>query len=251
MTKQSGLGDQLYVAGYDLSGDIGSLSRIGGGPSPLPLTGINASGFERGGGPRDGGIDFAAWFNTATDQAHAVLSALPTTNVVLTYCRGTTLGNPAASMVAKQINYDGDRGTDGSLTFAVNGLSNGYGLEWGDQLTAGKRTDTGATAGSAFRDYGQATTNFGLQAYLQVFEFVGTDITIKLQESSDNGADAYADVVGGAFTQVTAGPTSERIATATNLAVEQYLKVTTVTTGGFTSCTFSVMVVRNLAIPAF
>jgi len=245
------MGDQLYAGGFDLSGDIGSLGRIGGGPNPLPLTGINASGQERTGGVRDGGIDFSSWFNTATGQAHPVLSALPTANVLLTYCRGTTLGNPAASMISKQPNYDGERGTDGSFAFGVGALANGFGIEWGDQLTAGKRTDTGATAGSAFQDYGAATTNFGLQAYLHVFSFTGTDVTIKIQESSDNGADAYADVVGGAFTQVTAGPTTERIATATNLAVEQYLKVTTVTTGGFTSCVFSVMVVRNLAVPAF
>jgi hypothetical protein len=30
MAKQSGLGDNLYVAGYDLSGDIGSLETISG-----------------------------------------------------------------------------------------------------------------------------------------------------------------------------------------------------------------------------
>jgi hypothetical protein len=153
-------------------------------------------------------------------------------------------------MVAKQVNYDPDRGTDGSLAFTVNALSNAYGLEWGNQVTAGLRTDTGVTAGSAY-DSGAATTNFGLQAYLQVTAFDGTDITIKLQESSDNSGDAYADVTGGGFTQVTAGPTFERIATATNLAVERYLKVTTVTTGGFNSCTFAVMVVRNQAAPLF
>ena len=32
--------------------------------------------------------------------------------------------------------------TDGSLTAAVSALGNGYGLEWGEQLTAGLRTDT-------------------------------------------------------------------------------------------------------------
>lgn len=259
MTKSSGLGDGLLVGGYDLSGDTGSLERIGGGPNALVVTGINASAFERLGGVRDGGIDFTAWFNderatdipgTTVDHAHAVLSTLPTGDVLLTYLRGTTIGNPSASMLAKQVNYDPERGTDGSLTITVNALANGYGLEWGRQHTAGLRTDTSATAGTAV-DSGAATTNFGLQAYLQVRTFTGTDITIKLQESSDNGADTYADVTGGAFTVVTAAPFTQRIATATNLAVERYLKVTTTTTGGFTTCTFAVMVVRNLATPAF
>jgi hypothetical protein len=250
VAKTAGMGDNCYIGGYDLSGDVGSLSRIGGGPAALEVTAINASAFERLGGVRDGGLEFSSWFNAAAGQAHPVLSALPTANVVGSYFRGTAIGNPAASLVAKQINYDGNRQPDGSFSFAVSMLPNGYGLEWGDQLTAGKRTDTGATAGTAF-DSGAATTNFGLQAYLQVFSFVGTDVTIKLQESSDNAGDAYADVTGGGFTQVTAGPTTQRIATATNLAVERYLKVTTVTTGGFTSCVFAVMVVRNLAAPTF
>lgn len=249
MTKQTGLGDNLYVAGYDLSGDVGGLSRIGGGPNPLPVTGIDKSGQERLGGVRDGGLEFQTWFNKATAQEHLRLSPLPTTDQIVTYCRGTTLGNAAASCVAKQINYDADRGNDGSLTFGVQALANGYGLEWGNQLTAGKRTDTGATAGTAF-DSGAATTNFGIQAYLHVMAFSGTDVTIKIQESSDNAGDAYADVTGGGFTAVS-GVTSQRIATATNLAVERYLKVTTTTSAGFTSVTFSVMVVRNALAPTF
>jgi hypothetical protein len=246
------MGDNCYCGGTDLSGDIGSLERIGGGPNPLPATGINASGQERLGGLRDGAIDFTSWFNPSLTQEHVVLSALPTTDVIVSYFRGTAIGNPAASLVSKQINYDGDRGADGSFTFSVNAQANGYGIEWGEQGTAGMRTDTGATVGSAL-DSGAATTNFGLQAYLQVDTFTGTDITIKLQESSDNGADTYADVVGGGFTQITTGqaPKAQRIATATNLAVERYLKVTTVTTGGFVTCTFAVMIVRNQVVPTF
>lgn len=248
MTKTAGMGDRLYLSGYDLSGDVGSLSRIAGGPRPLNVTAINASGQERLGGVRDGGMDFMAYFNPDLAKAHARLSTLPSTDVLATYLRGTTLGNPAASCIAKQVNYDPTRGTDGSLTMGVQLLSNGYGIEWGDQLTAGARTDTGATAGTAV-DF-TAGSSFGLQAYLQVTAFSGTDVTIKIQESSDNAGDVYADVVGGGFTSVT-GITSQRIATATNLAVERFLKVTTATTGGFTSVTFVVMVVRNAATPAF
>lgn len=248
MTKTAGMGDYLYLSGYDLSGDTGSLSRIAGGPRPLIVTGINVGGMERLGGKRDGGIDFMSYFNPALAKAHVRLSTLPTTDVLATYLRGTTIGNPAAALVAKQVNYDPTRGEDGSLTMNVQLLANGYGLEWGDQLTAGARTDTGATAGTAV-DF-TAGSNFGLQAYLQVTAFSGTDVTIKIQESSDNAGDAYADVVGGGFTAVT-GITSQRIATATNLAVERFLKVTTTTVGGFTSVTFVVVVVRNALAPAF
>ena len=258
--KSSGLGDQLYVAGYDLSGDTGSLERIGGGNSPLVVTGIDKSAFERIGGLRDGGIDWTSFFNPEVagagppetfDREHVALSPLPTADVLVTYFRGTTIGKPAASMIAKQVNYDPTRNTDGSLTFSLNALANGYGIEWGEQLTAGLRTDTEATAGTAWHDPGAVTTSFGLQAYLQVTAFDGTNVTIKLQESSDDGADTYADVVGGGFTEVTAAPFTQRIATATDLAVEEYLKVTTVTSAGFNSVTFAVMIVRNAAAPAF
>jgi hypothetical protein len=248
MAKQSGLGDQLYVAGYDLSGDIGSLSRIGGGPAALDVTGIDKSAPERLGGERDGEISFSAWFNKATDRAHPVLKTLPSTDRIVTYCRGATLGNPAASMVAKQVNYDPTRGQDGSLSMVVQALANGYGLEWGTQLTAGKRTDSSGTNGAGV-DLGSASPGaFGLQAYLHVFAFTGTSVTIKIQESSDNGGtDPFADVVGGAFSVVT-GVTSERIATAA-INVERYLRV--VTTGTFSNAVFAVTATRNEVAVSF
>ncbi|MGI5286643.1 hypothetical protein ACQEVF_25345 [Nonomuraea polychroma] len=248
MAKQSGLGDRLFVAGYNLSGDIGSLGRIAGGlAGTQDVTGIDKEAMERVGLGRDGGIEFSAFFNDAAGQAHPRLSALPTADQIVTYCRGTTLGNPGAALVGKQINYDPTRGQDGSLTIAVQALANGFGLQWGRQGTAGIRTDSTATNGSSIDD--SAASSFGLQAFLHVFAFTGTSVTVKLQESSDNGAgDAWADVVGGAFTAAT-GVTSERIATASNLAVERYLRV--VTTGTFSNAQFHVLIVRNTTSVVF
>lgn len=241
MAKQAGLGDQLYVGGYDLSGDIGNLGNIAGGPAALEVTAINKSGFERIGGGRDGRIEFSSFWNVAVGQAQDRLSLLPTTDQVATYLRGTTLGNPGASLVGKQVNYDPTRGNDGSLVVATEALANGFGLEWGHQLTAGKRTDGGATNGTGV-DF-TAATAFGLQAYLQVFAFTGTSATVKLQESSDNGGgDAYADVTGGGFTAAT-GITAERIQTSRTLAVERWLRV--VTTGTFSNLVFAVVVAKN------
>lgn len=249
MAKQAGMGDRLVVAGYDLSGDIGSLGRIGGGLSGTQdVTGIDKSAYERIGLARDGSLEFVAFFNKATDRAHLRLSALPTSDQILTYLRGTTLGNPAASMVGKQINYDPTRAASGELTIAVHALANGYGIEWGRQLTAGIRTDTGATNGSSV-DFGTGSTAFGLQAWLHVTAFTGTSVTVKLQESSDDGAgDAWADVTGGAFTAAT-GVTSQRIETGRAQTVERYLRV--VTTGTFSSASFVVAVARNDTAVAF
>ncbi|KKL71857.1 hypothetical protein LCGC14_2090700 [marine sediment metagenome] len=132
-------------------------------------------------------------------------------------------------------------------------MSNPTGSGWsGAQHTAGIRTDTGATNGTGVEYAAQASTNFGLQAYLQTFDFTGTDVTVKLQESSNDGADAYADITGGGFTQITSGDQhTERIATATNLTVEQFVRAVTITTGGFTAFEFAVMIVRNEAVPVF
>lgn len=254
MAKTSGLGDNLYIAGYDVSGDIQGLDRIGGGPAALDTTGIDKSANERIGGLRDGGIDTTAFFNPETiaaggsrDGVHKVLSALPTADVQVMYCRGTTLGAAAACEVAKQIGYDPKRGNDGSLIFSMSSQSNGYGVEWSELLTAGKRTDVAAANGTAID--GGAATSFGFQAYLQVFAFTGTDVTVKLQDSADNVS--FADVASGGFTQITAAPGAERIAVGGTATLRRYVRVSTVTTGGVTSVTFAVAVVRNRTAVTF
>lgn len=242
MPKQTGLGDNLYVGGVDLSGDIGSLGSISGGPKPLDMTGIDKSGHERLGGTRDGSLEFVAFFNPSAGQAHPTLSALPTADVVVSYSRGTTLGNPAASLIGKQINYDPSRGEDGSLTFKINAQANSFGLEWGVSLTAGKRTDSAATNGTGVDTL--ASLSFGAQAYLHVFSFTGTDVTVKIQDSADNIS--FADLTGGTFTQITGGaPLTQRIATSSVQTVRQYLRAITVTSGGFSNLQFAVSVVKN------
>lgn len=255
MAKTSGLGDNLYVGGYDASGDISALDRIGGGPAALPTTGIDKLANERIGGVRDGGIDATSFFNPETiagggsrDGAHKVFSALPTADVQVMYCRGTTVGSAAACEIAKQLGYDAKRGNDGSLTFAVSTVANGYGVEWAELLTAGKRTDTTATNGASID--GTAATSFGFQAYLQVFSMAGTDVTVKLQDSADNVS--FADVASGAFTAITTTtPQTQRIAVGGTATLRRYVRAVTATTGGFTSLVFAAAVVRNKTAVVF
>ena len=246
MAKQTGLGDNLYVGGNDLSGDTGSLGAIGGGPAALDVTGINKSAFERIGGLRDGRIEFDAWFNDASGQAHPVLSALPTGDVVVSYLRGTTLGNEAASLTGKQVNYDPTRGADASLTIGVQAVSNGFGLEWGRTLTAGKRTDSGATNGATL-DFGATIgqTLFGAQAYLHVFAFTGPEVTVTIQDSASD----FSGATLLTFTEVSAlggAGNAERIETASRTeTVDRYVRVITTTSSGFSNLVFAVQVVKN------
>lgn len=240
MSKESGLGDQLYLDSTDLSGTTGAISSIGAPFAQLTVTDITQSAPHRLAGQHDGSLTFSSWWDNAV--AHPKLSALPTVDVYGTYFHRTTVGNPAASMVAKQIGYDPNRGADGSLAMATNLTANGFGLEWGNQGTAGKRTDTTATNGASVN--GLASTAFGLSAYLHVFAFTGTSVAIKIQDSADNSS--FADLTGGAFTSVTSA-TKERIVTSSTQTVRQYLRV--VTSGTFTSVTFAVNLVRYRSAP--
>lgn len=236
MAKQSGLGQRLLVGGYDISGDIQALDGVQGGPALLDTTDITQSAHSRITGLRDGSMGASAFFDTA--NAHPVLSALPTADVGVSYLLGTTLGNAAACLVAKQVGYDPNRGADGALILKTQFQSNGFGIEWGEQLTAGLRTDTTATTGLAFDD--GAPSSFGGQAYLQVTAFTGTSVTVKIQHATTSGG-SYSDIL--AFTAVTAAPAWQRISVSNTTTIDEFLKVTT--TGTFTNARFSVVFRRN------
>lgn len=245
MTKQSGMGDNLYVDGADVSGDINSLGRISGSMTTQDTTAIWQGGNARIGLLHDGAIDFMAYWNPgiAADTAHSVFKTLPTTDRAVTYCRGTALGAPAASMVGKQINYDASRPGDGSLTFGVNAVANGYGLEWGNLLTAGKLTQVAAGNGSSV-DLGALPVSyaFGWAMYLHVFAFTGTSVTVKVQDSADNSA--WLDLSGATFAAAT-GVSSQRVSTAatSTATVRRYVRL--VSTGTFSSAQFAVNFVRH------
>jgi hypothetical protein len=149
VTKTSGLGSHFFVGGYDLSGDTSALDQIRGGPALLDVTSIVKSAHERIGGLRDGSMQFTSFFNNGAGAEHVALSPLPTTDTIGSFMAGSTLGNPAASINAKQVGYDPTRDTSGNLTEKVSLQANGFGLEWGVALTAGPRTDTAATNGAS------------------------------------------------------------------------------------------------------
>lgn len=239
MTKTSGLGDGLLIDGVDLSGDTGGLGAIGSSRPTTNVTGIDKSAQERVHLTKNGRIEWQSWFNPAAAAAHAELSTLPLTDRIATYLRGRALGNPAASMVGKQINYDPSRNADGSLNIAVQAQSNGYGLEWGRQLTDGLEAFTGAANGDPV-DF-TAQTLFGLQAYLQVLAFSGTSVTVTIEDSAD-GSTGWAAVTGAAFPAAN-GVSAARIQTARDQTVRQHLRVAL--TGTFASATLSVAVTKN------
>jgi len=222
MAKQSGLPSSLLVGVYDLSGDIGSISKIDSTRAVLDVTGIDKSAPERIMGRKDGSLTWLAFWNTTPGQAHAVLSALATTDVQVSYLSGASVGAAAASMIARQLNYGANLGADGSLTAAVNADADGYGLEWGELLTTGKQTFATGTVNGTSIDLGAASTLFGAAAYLHVISVASGTATFTVQDSADDIT--YATVTGMAFAGAT-GATTERVQGAVNATVRRYVRI--------------------------
>jgi hypothetical protein len=242
MAKASGIGDQFYIGGYDLSGEVSSLGTVHGGNSPLDVTPINVSANVRLGGQRDGSIEFSTWMDTAAGHEHAALSPLPTADVIATYFRGAAVGNDCASQVSKQINYDWSRGTDGSLAGSVQCQSNGFGLEWGTQLTPGRRVDGSATAAGAGNSFDTgASLSFGGQAYVHLFAFAGTSVTISIWDSADNSS--FLAVAGFTTIALTSAPQAVRISIANTATIRRYVAVATA--GTFSNADFAVHLTKN------
>jgi hypothetical protein len=243
MAKRSGLGDNFYIAGFNVSGDVNSLSRINGGPAALDATAINKSAFERLGGKRDGGFTFTSIFNDAAGQQHEALKTLPTTSRIGTYFRGQAVGNPAASCQAKQIMYDGDRGEDGMLIWTADLQSDSYGLEWGIQMTAGAHSAGAGFDGTAVDTL--ASVSFGGQLYLQVMSFTGTNAFLGMSHSDDDAVgDPYTAIGAGALEQeVTAAPNAYRLESSRTLAVKRWIRF--YASGTFSQLTVAAMFVKN------
>lgn len=244
MAKVSGIGSSLAFAQYDLSGDIGALTSISASRTMLDVTSIQDPAPYRLPGRRDGAVGFLSYWNTTAGQAQAVLKAMPTSDVICTWFLSSTVGDPGASLVAKQTNYAPTLGADGSLTADLSAEANGYGLEWGQMLTTGKQTFASGTQTGTSVDLGSVSTLFGAAAYLHVFSIGSNSATVKLQDSADNGT--FADLTGMTFTSVSAA-TSERIQGGASATVRRYVRLNV--SGTYTNLVCAVNFVRYFASP--
>lgn len=243
MPKVSGLGDDLFVGGFHVGGDIRDVA-VNGGPGLLDVTDITQSAHSRLGGLRDGKMALTSYHDPAAGQSHAAFKTLPTADVIVSYFRGQAIGNPAASLNAKQLNYDPTRAASGELTFKIDAEANAFGLEWGIQLTPGTRTDSSATTGAFFDN--TAATSFGGQAYFHLTAFSGTSVTIDIQSATTSGG-SYTST--GLTTTAMNAAGAQRLATAGNVTINEFLKV--VTTGTFSNAVFAVVFVRNTIATVF
>jgi len=239
MAKESGLGQQFYMAGYDLSNDLGQMNECATPHETLPVTGIDKSAIERLLSRQTGVIDFTTFFNDAALKEHAALKGLPTADVIAIYATGAAIDDPAAGLVGKQQNYDGDRDPVGNFTFNVRVMNNSTPLEWGVMLTSGQDTHSSSTSSSSKDD--AASSSNGLAGYLQVIDIDSGTPTFVLEDSANNST--WATLIS--FTAVADGgePTAER--KEVSGTIDRYLRATT--TGTFSNLDFAFMYRRGEA----
>lgn len=246
MAKQSGLGSNLYVAEYDISGDVGAVNSTSTPRGVLDITGIDKSAMERILGRKDGSISFTSFWNTAAGRAHPVISALPTTDRIVSVFIGplTSVGGAAASMTAKVVDYAPSFADDGSLTATTNAQANGTPLEWGESLTTGLQSFATGTVNGTSIDLGSTSTLFGAAAYLHCTVMPSGTLTVTVEDSANDSS--FAAVTGMTFTNLTA-PGSERVQGTTSATVRRYVRVTCSGTHGTASV--AVNFVRYLVDP--
>lgn len=232
MAKTSGLSVRLYAGGYDISGDVSAISSIAATQNLLEVTGLTSSAIERIAGLADGAISINGWFNASASQIHAALLSsgkVPTTDVVVLVPLGTSIGDPCAFMNAKEAAYNLNRGADGSLAVSSEFSGNGYGAEWGVNLTAAKQTD--ASAANSTSVDGAASSTGGGSAVVEVFSLASGTVTPVVQDSADNSS--FSTILTFTARGTSDVPVAERKQTAAGATVRRYTRFAT--TGTFTN----------------
>jgi predicted secreted protein len=191
-------------------------------------------------GLKDGTVSLSGFFDdTTTTGADVVLNTAlgNATNPILTVgLAGATIGKRAKLAEIIETSYEITGNFDDAVTASVEMQVNG-GVDNGIYLK-GHAAETSSTNGAG-QDGGAASTN-GWVAHLHVTAMsTPTTLDVKVQHSTDNST--WADLSGGAFTQVTTSTTSQRL-TGTG-SVNRYTRYVSTIAG--TSYTYAVAFARR------
>ncbi len=247
MAKRSGLSQQFYFQGVDMSGDVGSIGTLATPRGTQDVTGLSRNAHEFLLTTGDGILSWSAFFNDETGGTHLTLGALPTTDVQIMFETGQTLGDPAFCAVVKLIDYAPNRGADGSLTINVNAnLSAGEPAEW-CRVLATKATHSSETDNTGhLMDSGGSQTTKGAVGYLQHFTADSGTVEYDIEDSSDStdGDDgAWANLLAFSDVATPWNPIAERIEVTGN--VEKWIRAST--NGTFTNAVFAMAFRRGTA----
>lgn len=239
MAKQGGLGQEFFAHGLQIGADVAGIDDASSPRTFQDVTPITLSAIERVQLKSTGRLAFTVFFNDAAGQAHGELSTLPTTDVILLWALGTAINDPAAWLVAKQVNYDLARGAGGELTIGVEGVGQARPLEWGVMLSAG--IDTFANSGSKASKDDAASSAAGLAAVLALDDIDSGTPTFVIEDSPNDSS--WSTLVSFAAVADGAEPTAERVTVSGT--VNRYLRITT--TGTFTNADYAVAYRRGLS----
>jgi hypothetical protein len=234
VAKITGIGANLWVDQYNVSGDVGAVDSITSSRALLDVTSIEDDYMSRLPGLGDGSISFSGYFNPSAGGLHQSYgSAFGTAISIVTIALGTAIGSPAASIGGARASYNTTRGADGALAIQASAESGiGYGTDWG-VLLAGRASATGTATTTV--NNGTATAS-GAQAYLHITAVAAGTPTVLVEHSADNSSFSTLLTFTASSTAV-----AEYKATAAGATVEQYLRYNV--TGG--TATFALNVSRN------
>lgn len=243
MAKTSGIGDHLLVSGYDVSGDIGSVSAIQMTFGEQNVTAIDAAAMDRRQLISNGNLGFNNFFNDSDGGGaeargiHDILTADKRDTYDVTYIHGNSVGSYCAHMRTLRFGYSLNRGASGSLLGTVNcsstGGVSGEALQDAVSLTPGIALLDDA---EEFADYDLGSAD--ARSWLQLIEFDGTDATIKLQ---------HRDPINGWLDLATLWDSSiddppPAVIVDDHTGAEDDLRVAVETTSGFSALRFHVSV---------
>lgn len=229
MAKQSGITDRLYVGGFNISGDVGSIDTLSTLRSEIDVTGLDKSAHERVLGLADVNISFNAFYNDASGRAHPALSSLQSTKRQVLYCRGSTKGQAGFFFQGKQINYDPTREAQGALLVKVDiHGSEGDPPEWGILICNAGATFAAASTATSIDDV--AASSEGAAAMMQVQKSTGT-LTVSIKDSTDNAL--WTSLVAFAASGAGSSRDAQRVTVAGR--VNRYLRVSSAGTATFTA----------------
>jgi len=255
MAKTAGLGDGLLVSGYDVSGDVGSISGIQTTFGEQDMTSIDMSARDRAQLIENGSLAFNNFCNDSDGEGseargiHDLLTGStpgPRTTHQVAYHRGRAVGSWVANLLAQRFSYSLARTQSGSLLGTVNASSTG-GLEqaiaWSRSLTPFVGDDVPSTPEGenpwADTEYGAFELGAdSIRVWFHVLEFTGTDAVIKVQDSA-NGTTGWADLLTLWDSAADGTPPVAGYEDYTAGDAEDFLRVVVETTDGFTVLRFA------------
>lgn len=218
-----GMNTRIYGRGYDLSPYFKTVT-IGGSRAVADDSNFSDTSRRYKGGRMSGELSAEGLYSDNTGEIQTILETIFGTDTandvyMISPQGGTTIGDDFFGLKGILTKH-GTSSPEEDMVDASVEVNSRNGLHIGRVLHEHAAETT--TGNSASVDHGAATANGGM-FFVIVTAFSATSVTIKAQESSDDGgSDAFADVTGASLTFTGVGAQVAEVATGT--AVERYLR---------------------------